>query len=382
MTASTIDSPHCSDYLTLVGNPGAGKSTIANSLLGHVYFQSGTSCGTGLTTHFDMQYSGVLDMMIADGPGLSDALTRYQAATEITKMLKAGTGNFKIVFVITIESGRVRPDDTATMDLVLEAITSETCIKPRYGVIINKVSDKMMKRLDKKSRELIQSSINVGRSNPTMFIHYLGEDKALRDEENVLLYPNDDLLNFLDSLPWVSLTPDEVTDVNADKYKKLIAGHAKELEKLRTNMNAVNEQMKQNHDEYQEQIREMKEQHRVVLEDLKKKEADIEKSCSSLLQQNELLQTKIDISMQKEKDLLTQLEKSDADADQCKAVMEEMRKKQADLLSQQESQRQEFEARMQELHQLQEQMKRKKGWFESMIDGIVGGVLSLFGVKC
>ncbi len=67
---------------------------------------------------------------------------RQKAAQEIKKALTKA-GNFKIFFVITLESGRIKPDDKKTMKFVLEAATE---IKENYySIIINKMKKKSVR---------------------------------------------------------------------------------------------------------------------------------------------------------------------------------------------------------------------------------------------
>lgn len=115
-----------------IGNPGVGKSTLVNSLVGEQVFESGLSA-TGVTKFCQSyEHNGVL---YVDTPGLSDTQLRRQAALEIERALKKNRW-YKIFFVVTIEGGRIKPDDLHTINRVMEAINNPD---KKFNVIFNKI---------------------------------------------------------------------------------------------------------------------------------------------------------------------------------------------------------------------------------------------------
>merc|ERR1711871_1496484 len=135
----------------VVGNPGVGKSTILNSIVGKAVFKSGVSYGKGLTFELDTVKEGAHTYM--DTPGLADMQMRKQAAAAITQALKL-EGNYKIIFVVTLESGRLRPADKTTMELVLASAPIQ-----EYGLIINKLSKKVASDLMDNPKKLEPSPL-------------------------------------------------------------------------------------------------------------------------------------------------------------------------------------------------------------------------------
>jgi ribosome biogenesis GTPase A len=71
-----------------VGNPGTGKSTLLNGILGEAKFKAGINI-SGITTKFQWEivlYGGI---DFADTPGLAHIKSREQAGEEITNAFKS-----------------------------------------------------------------------------------------------------------------------------------------------------------------------------------------------------------------------------------------------------------------------------------------------------
>ena len=169
-----------------------------------------------------------------DTPGLSDIKLRKQAAAAITEALKQG-GTYQVFFVITLEAGRIRPEDMTTIKLTLESATD---IK-HFSIIINKLSktalDGLLTENAEQLRILITEllvQINCKDNPPTVLLLKL-QDK-LFDETNKFI-DWDDLNEFAAKAPSITLNSTCVKELKGDPYsfEKVLDALKSQLDELR-----------------------------------------------------------------------------------------------------------------------------------------------------
>lgn len=129
------------DHVIVVGDPGAGKSTILNGLVGtaargpRMPFRSGLSVASGRT--IALQTDVVGGVRYSDTPGLDDVALKRQAAAAIANAVCLG-GAVRLLFVLTMEAGRVRGANFATIRIVLDALTAVGVdVDGRFSVALN-----------------------------------------------------------------------------------------------------------------------------------------------------------------------------------------------------------------------------------------------------
>jgi len=196
--------------IALVGNPGAGKSTILNGIAGRPVFRSGLAGGVLMTVldKHDCTTYGNSSVTLFDTPGLVDIQRKKQAGEEIDKVLSEDL-SIKIAFVVTLEKGRVKPDDAMTIRVVLEAIKSID-VNDMFGIILNQLSKSVMKMLDneKEAYAMLRKSL-TGEFQTSHWIA-VPIDPMLSDESDGMLM-TDNLLAFFSTLPETK-PPDAVVE--------------------------------------------------------------------------------------------------------------------------------------------------------------------------
>lgn len=239
---SSLEDVEPSKFL-LIGNPGTGKSTILNGLIGKLKFKSGISYGSGLTWKLDIVEDGSHHFM--DTPGLSDMQRRQEAAQAITEALSQN-GNYKIFFVITLQNGRVKPEDVATMNLVLKAAPITD-----YGIIINQLPPREHRELSNpKSKGAEQVFGTLFSTMPTgkqsYHIHLAQRDDDLEGLDNALKPLPQDLLHFMVRTPGMVIKKEDVQRVRASEFDDMkeklgqrIADLEKDKDRLRHEIQAA-----------------------------------------------------------------------------------------------------------------------------------------------
>lgn len=209
------DEQYIFQILILLGNPGVGKSSFGSGLVGGG-FKSGHNYGTGLTKFFSAINKGGL--VVLDTPGLADLKIAEQAAQEVTAALKKGGKKavYRIIMMLTLEGGRLRPDDILTLKNVLEALPDEVEMTP--GVIVNKVDADHMCPSEEDWLSLCQGLFSSPQTRKYLNTRaqwlFIESDTALHGKANCTLAPRGSR-EWVFALPTCMLDSDLVTDVRA-----------------------------------------------------------------------------------------------------------------------------------------------------------------------
>lgn len=185
--------------IVFAGNPGSGKSTLLNTLIGDRVFKSGVAFVGGLSSVFD--YRIINGVQYSDTPGLDDYHKRRQAASEIEKAVN-NKEYLCLVFVITLESGRLRNADVTTIKLILDAIANTgVSTHEKYSIIINKLTgsvyEKIQREFNKDSMFKLFSN-DFGAPKEVLFVR---KESNAEDEDNVLLSCQGSLQEFVKNAP-------------------------------------------------------------------------------------------------------------------------------------------------------------------------------------
>jgi len=204
------------EIILFCGNPGVGKSTLCNSMIGEIIFNSGTSTGTGMTKNQQSQLCG--NQLYVDTPGLEDIKMKDQAAEEIEKALKKNN-KYKIIFVVTLESGRIRPSDFVTINIVCDAIKTDF----EYGIIFNKIPQPTLRKIMQRNQD-IEKYLILSKKKPFSLM-FMSKNDDIEDADNVCLDPEntENLRNFISKLPAYYIDHTKITPLDVRDYEAKVA---------------------------------------------------------------------------------------------------------------------------------------------------------------
>ena len=201
-------------YMIFAGNPGVGKSTMLNSIAGRIVFPSGPSLGQGMTTGLDRIDIG--PVVLADTPGLADVSLREKAAVAIRNALR-DAHRASLYFIVTLEAGRVRPVDVATINTVLDAIVGVDMTN-KFGIIINKLSKKVIDKINNDVDGKTRLFGCLTTKFKTLHIFLNPSDADLNDESNGLKPLSSDMREFIASVTTFEIQ--EIRPLSIDNFDR------------------------------------------------------------------------------------------------------------------------------------------------------------------
>jgi hypothetical protein len=259
----------CENRLFL-GNPGAGKSTLINCLLGGNHTQSGISWGGGLTKEYQRFVKDGIAYM--DTPGLADDTIQVQAAQAITKALKQ-SGTYKLFFLVRLQNGRVVSEDLATLERVLDSIEAGD-LNYKFTIVINCVGERQYASLMARGDEFKRIKTLINRRYLTESFCFVPRIEALEEKANVVVELPHEVRDFLEKKsPVITVDERQVRPIAVAGFAQQSQAIKSEIEKLRHDQAALLRTMREQEKRHDEVMERMRASHAAELDRLNKAES-------------------------------------------------------------------------------------------------------------
>ena len=244
------------EYWLFVGNPGAGKSTIINSLLKQIVAEAGSSDEGGGVTKKCALYQNV-NVVYIDTPGLDDVDTRADAAKEIETALKQD-GKYRIFFAVKSNGLRINPADLTTMEIILDAINLTNI---EYNILVTQFTERDNTKFESNP---YASASYCSRLQPGK---YLNKKIRFLDMNVDVLQGKSELLNMDDFLKFTKLNSasiylpkNSIGTVNGQSWDEKLKDIKTKLKTAQNNIDKEKEKLKDALDKLEELKKEIKEE--------------------------------------------------------------------------------------------------------------------------
>ena len=221
-------------------------------------FKSGISFGSGMTYQLDKRVVNGVTYM--DTPGLDDPDKRKQAAEAITKALRQ-EGSYQVVFVLTLEEGRIKPADAVTMQMVLRSAPIK-----HFGVIFNRLGKETYQKLKKEpeQQEVLlakltaeQVGLDTNKNDLPLPIPIYVERMAELNEKEGAIAEIKDLELLMSSLQPYKIDKNKVYELKIEMYEARLKEVKEQMEHFRKHTEELRQRMEEQRLMYEQQIQKL-----------------------------------------------------------------------------------------------------------------------------
>jgi GTPase SAR1 family protein len=240
-----------------LGNPGTGKSTLINCLVGQRVFDSGVNWGGGLTQEYQKYVRDNIAYM--DTPGLADRAIVRQAAEAIQTAL-SDPGTYKLFFMVRLQNGRVVSDDLATIERVLDSIDMRDI---PFAILINNLGPRQYATMMRQGEEFKQVAtlINSGKYT-TPYIYFIPSFSALDEQDNEIIDLPNEVTDFIEHrAPSVFIPRGAVSSIDVRGFERQTQELREQIEAMRRDHFAMTSRMMELQERYGAQIESERRRH-------------------------------------------------------------------------------------------------------------------------